>query len=118
MSKNKSHTEHIDSIVRCLSLCRPLQESREISFIVTDNEIDPISSSEAMATVFVQSVDNPPLLDLNGPGLAGRNHSTSYTEGSSAILVSVFIHEKTTSIAVCSRCSLVIPPSLMWTALP
>ena len=45
-------------------------------------------SNEAMVTVFIQSVDNPPVLDLNGPGATGRNHTISYSEGALPIQVS------------------------------
>ena len=66
---------------------RPLQDLREIFFVVTDNEIEPLLSKEAVATVFLRSVDNPPVLDLNGPDQPGRNYTTSYIEESPAIQV-------------------------------
>ena len=59
------------------------------------SDIDGLGSETAVAMVFVQSVDNPPVLDLNGPSRPGRNHSTSYTEGSSPILVSDTLYTET-----------------------
>ena len=55
--------------------------------MVTD--IEALGSEPAVVTVFVETVDNPPVLDLNGPSHAGRNHSILYNEGSPAIMVSV-----------------------------
>lgn len=60
--------------------------------MVYDSEIDSQSSEVAVATVFFTSVDNPPVLDLNGPNQSGRNYSTQYTEESSAVQVSGSIH--------------------------
>ena len=60
---------------------------REIVFVVTDSEIVPQTSEEAVATVFFMSIDNPPVVDLNGPSQHGRNYTTSYTEGAPAIQV-------------------------------
>ena len=60
-----------------------------ITFVVIDSEINPAQSADAVATVFFTSVDNPPVLDLNGPTEPGRNDSTQYTEGSQSIAVSM-----------------------------
>lgn len=40
-----------------------------------------------MATVNFASVDNPPVVDLNGPAQAGRNYTTQYSEGSQPVSV-------------------------------
>ena len=50
--------------------------------MVTDNEVEPLTSDPKVATVLVESVDNPPVLDLNGPSQPGRNHNISFTENS------------------------------------
>ena len=64
------------------------------------SDIEGLGSETAVAMVFVQSVDNPPVLDLNGPSQPGRNHSTSYTEGSSPILVSAAPHSVNRAITM------------------
>lgn len=50
-------------------------------------DIEAELSEAAVATVLFTNVDNPPVLDLNGPLQPGRNHSTTFTEGSPAISV-------------------------------
>lgn len=62
-----------------------VQSPRLISFIATDNV--GAASMRALAIVNFKSVDNPPMIDLNGNLVAEMNFSTVFTEGSSAIPV-------------------------------
>ena len=57
-----------------------------MTFIVTDQMGS--QSNAAMARINFDSVDNPPILDLNGPLQPGTNYETSFTEGDAAISVS------------------------------
>jgi Notch-like protein len=90
-SNDETTIETFETVLRSITYTNtrliPLQEPREITFVVTDNEIEPQSSAEAVATVLFRSIDNPPILDLNGPSQAGRNYTITYTEGSPAIRV-------------------------------
>ena len=63
----------------------PVQSPRMISFIAAD-EVGA-TSMQAFAVVNFESIDNPPMIDLNGNMIAGMNFSTVFTEGSSAIPV-------------------------------
>lgn len=44
-------------------------------------------SPPAMVVINFESIDNPPVLDLNGPQEAGRDYQTSYLEGNDSISV-------------------------------
>ena len=57
-----------------------------ISFTATD-DVGATSLEAAFALINFESVDNPPMLDLNGNSIAGVNFSTVFTEGSSMIPV-------------------------------
>ena len=59
---------------------------REVSFIVTDDLGDV--SSPAVARVTFNTVDDTPLLDLNGLQQFSVNTSIQYTEGDNALKVS------------------------------
>ena len=56
-----------------------------ISFTATDDVGS--TSQEAFALINFESVDNRPIIDLNGNLIAGANFSTVFTEGSSMIPV-------------------------------
>ena len=56
-----------------------------MTFIVSDELAS--QSNTAMATINFESVDNPPILDLNGPLQPGTNFMTSFTEGGTPISV-------------------------------
>lgn len=56
-----------------------------IIFTATDNV--GLTSLEAFALINFESVDNPPMIDLNGNLTAGVNFLTVFTEGSSMIPV-------------------------------
>ena len=56
-----------------------------ISFTATDDF--GLTSLEAIALINFESVDNPPMIDLNGNLIAGVNFTTVFTEGSSMIPV-------------------------------
>ena len=59
---------------------------REVSFTVTDDLRDV--SSPAVARVTFNTVDDTPLLDLNGLQQFSVNTSIQYTEGDNALKVS------------------------------
>ena len=59
---------------------------REVSFTVTDDLGDV--SSPAVARVTFNTVDDTPLLDLNGLQQFSVNTSIQYTEGDNALKVS------------------------------
>ncbi len=69
-------------------LRRSQEPPRIVTFVVSD-ELGSQSNS-AMATINFESVDNPPILDLNGPLLPGTNFVTSFTEGGMPISVRKF----------------------------
>ena len=58
---------------------------RVVTFIVAD-ELS-IQSEPAIVTINFQSIDNPPVLDLNGPQRAGRDSSVTFQEESDPIMV-------------------------------
>lgn len=66
-------------------ILRPFASPREVSFVVIDTIGD--QSNLALATINFVNVDNPPVLDLNGPFEPGRNFTTEYLEGADAIKV-------------------------------
>ena len=45
-----------------------------------------------MARINFESIDNPPILDLNGPLQPGTNFVTSFTEGGTPISVRKSVH--------------------------
>ncbi len=57
-----------------------------VTFIV----IDLLSqiSEEAMATINFASIDNPPVVDLNGPFVPGRGSFVQFFEGTGPVMVS------------------------------
>lgn len=65
---------------------RPLDGPRLATFVVVDQLGG--QSAPATATINFNTIDNPPVLDLNGPALAGNNYMTIYTEGDSPVQVS------------------------------
>ena len=70
-----------------LILCYSSQEPpRVVTFVVSD----PMGaqSNPATATIIYRSVDNPPILDLNGLLQPGNNYVTTFTEGGTPIPVS------------------------------
>jgi len=70
--------------------CRaPEQLPHLISFTVADN-LGAISQ-EAFAIINFKSVDNPPMVDLNGDLTPGVNHSTIFTEDGGMIPVRYFV---------------------------
>lgn len=52
-----------------------------------DADEDSGQSNTAMVIINFESIDNPPVLDLNGPQLPGRDYSVSYAEGSNPVMV-------------------------------
>lgn len=66
-------------------LCRSQEPPRVVTFVVSD-ELGS-QSNTAMATINFESVDNPPILDLNGPLQPGTNYMTSFTEEETPISV-------------------------------
>ena len=66
--------------------CRaPEQLPRLISFTASDDS--GATSREAFAIINFESVDNPPMIDLNGRSTPGVNFSTVFLEGSDMIPV-------------------------------
>ena len=61
-------------------------QPRVVRFVVVDELSD--QSEPAVVTVNFQSIDNPPVLDLNGPQQPGRDISVTYVEESDPIMVS------------------------------
>ena len=54
--------------------------------VVVSDELGS-QSNTAMATINFESVNNPPILDLNGPMQPGTNFMTSFIEGETPIPV-------------------------------
>ena len=71
-----------------LLLYRSQEPPRVVTFVVSD-ELGS-QSNTAMATINFESVDNPPILDLNGPLQPGTNFMTLFTEGGMPIPVRKF----------------------------
>lgn len=46
------------------------------------------TSEGAMATVNFASIDNPPVVDLNGPFVPGRDATVQFLEGADPVMVS------------------------------
>lgn len=89
-----------------------IQSPRLIIFTATDNVGD--TSMEARAIVNFESIDNPPMVDLNGNLIAGVNFSTMFTEGSSMIPVRSMLHLCYQTFMFCFCRLLVLKPlSLM-----
>ena len=57
-----------------------------MTFVVSD-ELGT-QSNTATARIIYSSVDNPPILDLNGPLQPGNDYATTFTEGEPPIPVS------------------------------
>lgn len=56
--------------------------------MVVDNDEDSGQSNPAVVVVNFESIDNPPMLDLNGPQQPGRDNTVTYVEGSDPAMVS------------------------------
>ena len=61
----------------------PTSGAREIEFTVSDGELTAVSTAE----VGVASVNDPPVVDLNGRLQAGIDHVTSFTEGGDPVVI-------------------------------
>lgn len=61
---------------------------RVATFVVLDQLSG--QSNVAMATVNFNTIDNPPVLDTNGPASSGNDITTLYTEGNSPVPVNIF----------------------------
>ena len=59
---------------------------RIVTIIV--NDLLATQSNPATITILFTNIDNPPILDLNGPMDPGTNHSTVYRENSEPVFVS------------------------------
>lgn len=57
--------------------------------IITVIDLDGTQSNPATVTVLFTNIDNPPILDLNGPMVPGRNYSAVYLENSDPVSVSL-----------------------------
>lgn len=62
---------------------------RQVTFTVLDEENEP--SPPATVIINFVSIDNPPVLDLNGPQQSGRDYITTFTEGGEPVMVCVVI---------------------------
>ena len=71
----------------CAHIHRPTDSPRAVTFVVSDQLGG--QSQPATATINFNTIDNPPVLDLNGPTSPGNDHTIMYTEGSPAVQVSV-----------------------------
>lgn len=71
----------------CFDLFRPTDAPRVVTFVVADQL--SLFSQPATATINFNSIDNPPVLDLNGPTQPGNDRSVIYTEGDSPVEVSI-----------------------------
>ena len=93
----------------------PVQSPRMISFIAAD-EVGA-TSMQAFAIINFESIDNPPMIDLNGNMIAGMNFSAVFTEGSSAIPVRYLFNcvydNKYFIITICFRLLILKLPSLI-----
>ena len=63
----------------------PDQLPRMISFTATDSS--GLTSEQTFVFINFESVDNPPVIDLNGNFIPGVNFSTVFSEGGSMIPV-------------------------------
>ena len=63
---------------------------RLVTFTVLDEESVP--SSPATVTINFRSIDNPPVVDLNGPQQSGRDYITTYTEGGAPVMVRMTLY--------------------------
>ena len=60
---------------------------RQVTLVVVDTDEESGQSNTAMVTINFESIDNPPVLDLNGPQSPGRDNSVSYAEESDPVMV-------------------------------
>lgn len=74
------------AIFDMLPPCRSQEPPRDVTFVVSD-ELGT-QSNTATARIIYSSVDNPPILDLNGPQQSGNDYATTFTEGEPSIPVS------------------------------
>ena len=58
-----------------------------VRFVVVDSDEDSTVSAPATVTINFDSIDNPPVLDLNGPQQPGSSYSTTFQEGDPFIMV-------------------------------
>ena len=56
-------------------------------FLVVDDDAESSQSNVAVVVINFETIDNPPVLDLNGPQQPGRDHSETYVEGNNPIQV-------------------------------
>ncbi len=68
---------------------RPSDAPRMATFVVADQLGG--QSNPATVTINFNTIDNPPVLDLNGPTSPGNNFTTSYTEGGVPVPVSTLL---------------------------
>ena len=81
--------------------CSGTEVPLEVSFIVVDNDEASEQSNPASVVINFESIDNPPILDLNGPQQPTRDNAVTFVEGSDPIMVShVWVWLK------CSGCGL------------
>ena len=66
-----------------------------MTFVVSDE--GGSQSNTATARINFESIDNPPVLDLNGPQQAGTSYLATFTEGGLPIPVGV-IHAASVNI--------------------
>ena len=58
-----------------------------------DEDVDSTQSDPAVVMINFNHIDNPPVLDLNGP-LGGRDYTSVFTEGADPVMVSIYVHFK------------------------
>ena len=68
------------------SLYSPFESSRMVTFFVIDQLSE--TSEGAMAIINFANTDNPPVVDLNGPFVPGRDSVVQFFEGADPIVVS------------------------------
>lgn len=60
---------------------------RHVTFVVVDDDEESGQSNPAIVMINFQSIDNPPVLDLNGPQQPGRDNWVTFVEGGNFTLV-------------------------------
>ena len=67
--------------------CSGSEVARVVRFVVVDSDANSTPSAPATVTINFESIDNPPVLDLNGPQQAGRNYSATFEEETDPVMV-------------------------------
>lgn len=70
-----------------LCVCSVFAQPRHVTFVVVDDDEESGQSLPAIVMINFESIDNPPILDLNGAQEPGRDYFTTFLEESDSIMV-------------------------------